>query len=134
MMFAQRTAFVSETDQEERWQVQPGAVEGEAVMVSVHSWRSKDVLVSAQVQMGALVERPCLETLGSHPRGLPWKNKGQSCTEHQRGRGRSYQMTSQTIHIYHQQGNGRERIFSLEGRNSSFFLHLQENHQREKHP
>ena len=43
-------------------------------------------------------------------------------------------MTSQTIHIYHQQGNGKERIFSLEERNSSFFLHLQENHQREKHP
>ena len=90
MMFAQRTAFVSETDQEERWQVQPGAVEGDAVMVSVHSWRSKDVLVPAQVQMGALVERPCLETLGFHPSGLPWKNKDQSCTEHQRGRGRSY--------------------------------------------
>ena len=41
------------------------------------------MLVSAQVQMGALAERPWLETLGSHPRGLPWKNKGQSCTERQ---------------------------------------------------
>lgn len=83
MLFAQRTAFVSETVQEERWRKQPGPVEGAAVTVSVHSWRPKDVLVSAQVQMGALAERPWLETLGSHPRGLPWKNKGQSCTERQ---------------------------------------------------
>ena len=81
---------MKQTVQEERRRKQPGAVEGAAVMVSVHSWRSKDVLVSVQVQVGALVERPCLETLGSHPRGLPWKNKGQSGTERQRGRGRSY--------------------------------------------
>lgn len=81
MMFAQRTASVSETDSSrERRRKQPGAVEEAAVMVSVHSWRSKDVLVSVQVQMGALVERLCLRSWGPTP-GPVLEEQGQSGTE-----------------------------------------------------